>query len=88
VPVWYPGGSGYQRNIAQDSLRGRLSKTWVIKYRNEAKVQRKLSLGEWPGVIVVKARKLAKGRMGAMSASKTIRSRHCRSGLKAKLTLH
>jgi integrase len=50
--------------VRMRNLGGRLSKTWVIKYRNEAKAQRKLTLGEWPGLTVVKARKLAKGHMG------------------------
>ncbi|MSO97453.1 MAG: DUF4102 domain-containing protein [Rhodospirillaceae bacterium] len=49
------------------NLGGRVSKTWIIKYRNEAKAQRKLTLGEWPGVAVPKARTLAKVHMGKIA---------------------
>ena len=49
------------------SFGGRLSRTWIIKYRNAAGAQRKLTLGDWPGLTVAAARRLAKKEIGRIA---------------------
>lgn len=46
---------------------GKVSRTWIIKYRNAAGAQRKLTLGDWPGVTVKNARTLAKKAIGSIA---------------------
>lgn len=46
---------------------GRLSRTWIIKYRNATGAQRKLTLGDWPGLAVGAARRLAKKEIGRIA---------------------
>ncbi len=48
-------------------LGGRVSKNWIIKYRNAAGAQRKLSLGAFPGVSVKAARRLARKELGRIA---------------------
>lgn len=49
------------------NFAGRISRTWIIKYRNATGAQRKLTLGEWPGLGVKAARLLARKEFGRIA---------------------
>lgn len=49
------------------SFAGVLSRTWIIKYRNAAGAQRKMTLGDWPGLTVSAARTIAKKQIGRIA---------------------
>jgi len=46
---------------------GMHSRTWIIKYRNAAGAQRKLTLGDWPGLSVKAAKSRARKEFGRIA---------------------